>query len=311
MCDVSIIIPTYNRLWCLPIAIESCRNSDCKTEIIVVDDGSTDGTWDWLSQQKDVISIKQKNQGQTYAANAGTALAKGKYIRFLDSDDFLELGIIDKQFIAAELENADLVYSKVDSFDFETKTVKKYPEINKWRDFVEVQLSNQYGSHYLGMLFKTDLVKKTPRRADFALRDDRMFLLEYALLNPTISFVAGCAGYWVVHRNQMQANYNGLKAQVANYQSLKIFKTILSALEQKGDLTLARKKAACSSLWPLATWIAKNHKQEGLNVYKWILELYPEFKIPEKSFLGLCYNIFGFALTQHLLSLRRNLKSLI
>src|SRR4051812_30413827 len=98
MIDVSVVIPTYNRLWCLPRAINSCLNTQCNTEIIVVDDGSTDGTWEWLQQQPGLVIIKQLNQGQTYAVNKGTSVAKGKYIRFLDSDDFLYPGIIDKQY---------------------------------------------------------------------------------------------------------------------------------------------------------------------------------------------------------------------
>jgi len=96
--DVSVIIPTYNRLWCLAKAIDSCRNTKCQTEIIVVDDGSTDGTWDWLQKQEGLIAIRQENQGQTYAINNGFSVAKGKYIRFLDSDDYLCEGIIDKQY---------------------------------------------------------------------------------------------------------------------------------------------------------------------------------------------------------------------
>ncbi|RYE29856.1 MAG: glycosyltransferase family 2 protein, partial [Sphingobacteriales bacterium] len=112
--DVSIVIPTYNRLWSLPKAINSCLNSKCKIEIIVVDDGSADGTWEWLNAQLNIVKIRQKNQGQTYAINAGVLLAKGKYIRFLDSDDFLNPGTIDLQFEAAEDRAADLVYSGVD-----------------------------------------------------------------------------------------------------------------------------------------------------------------------------------------------------
>ena len=88
---ISIIIPTYNRLWSLPEAIDSCRSSNGMTEIIVVDDGSTDGTWEWLQTQSDIIKIKQNNQGKCWAANKGFETATGKYIKFLDSDDKIDL----------------------------------------------------------------------------------------------------------------------------------------------------------------------------------------------------------------------------
>ena len=50
MIDISIVIPTYNRLWSLPKAVQSCLTMAAKVEVIVVDNGSTDGTWEWLSQ---------------------------------------------------------------------------------------------------------------------------------------------------------------------------------------------------------------------------------------------------------------------
>jgi len=310
MRDVSIIIPTYNRLWSLPTAVASCRSTICTTEIIVVDDGSYDGTWEWLLKQPDVIKLKQDNQGQTYAINAGIAIAKGKYIRFLDSDDFLEPGIIDSQFQKAEQTGAELVYSRVDSFDFETKAITAYPEILEWEDFMELQLSTRYGSHFLGMLFRTDKVRLVPRRPDFSLREDRMFLLEYGLLDPKLAFVPGCAGYWVKHANQMQGNYSGLKSQAANWQSLNIFRKILSKLDESGMLNESRINAACTSLWPLSTWISKDHPSDGLDVYKWILELNPSFKIPENGALGFGYRLFGFKNMQKILSIRRKIKSL-
>lgn len=305
--DVSIIIPAYNRLWCLPRAIDSCRNTNCAVEIIVVDDGSTDGTWEWLEKQDNLVKIKQVNQGQTYAINNGVANASGKYIRFLDSDDFLVEGIIDKQFIAAEQHAADLVYSGVDVYVEDTKEIIKSPEITPWDDFLTVQLGNSYGSHFLGMLFKTELVKKVPRRPDYAFREDRMFLLEYGLLEPKIVHVSGCAGYWVKHNDQMQANYRGLKAQVTNWQHLNIYKKILSRLELSGKLTENRKNAACDILWPLAHWIALNHINEANEVVNWIYELNPSFKIPQKGVLGSLYKKMGFKNTERLLGLRRKL----
>ncbi|HAL83996.1 MAG TPA: hypothetical protein DCO83_18600 [Mucilaginibacter sp.] len=306
--DISIIIPTYNRLWCLPRAIESCGGTNCKTEIIVVDDGSTDGTWEWLQQQPNIKSFYQKNQGQTYAINWGLAHANGKYVRFLDSDDFLIKGIIDEQYLNAEVQLADLVYSRVDIYHEESKKTTKSPELKPWNDFLEVQLGNGYGSHFLGMLFKTEWAKKAPRRADFAFREDRMFLLEYGLLEPKISLVGGCAGYWVKHPDQMQANYQGWKSQVTNWQHLNIYKNILGNLAQNGKLTQSRKNAACTVLWPLAHWIAKKHPKEALEVVNWIYELNPDFKIPGKGTINLLYNKLGFKTTEKILGIRRLIK---
>jgi len=303
--DVSIIIPTYNRLWCLPRAIESCKNTRCSAEIIVIDDGSTDGTWEWLQQQQAVKSFYQKNQGQTYAINNGVSRATGKYIRFLDSDDFLTEGIIDKQFSAAETQQADLVYSGIDIYDDATKTITKCPELKPWNDFLEVQLGTGYGSHFLAMLFKTDWVKKVPRRPDFAFREDRMFLLEYGLLEPKTGMVEGCGGYWVKHPDQMQANYRGWKSQVTNWQHLHIYKKILAELADQGKLTQSRKNAAASSLWILCKWVAKDSATEAAAIFNWILELNPGFKFEERGLTGLLYKTTGVNGTHKILRVLR------
>ena len=309
MIDVSVIIPTYNRLWCLPNAINSCRHTKCRTEIIVIDDGSTDGTSEWLNLQQDVISVSQQNQGQTYAINKGVSIALGKYIRFLDSDDFLEVGIIDKQFELAEKTNADLVVSNVSDYDFETKKVIKTNNDHLfWDDFLERQLSNQYGSHFLGMLFHRRLVEAVPRRPDFAFREDRMFLLEVACLNPKVEYLPVNAGFWVKHSTQMQSNYQGLKLTATNWQHLNIYKRVTKLIEDRNEFTKNRKIATSNSLWPLAHWIAKTHIQEAIDVYKWILELNPSFEIPEKGVLGFLYDRLGFATTEKLLTIRRKLK---
>src|SRR6202012_3221739 len=104
-------------------------------------------------------------------------------------DDFLNDGIIDKQFEKAVESGADLVCSRVDFYDYDTGKTTVNPGISNWTDFMEVQLGSGYGSHFLGMLFARDLVKQVPRRPDFAFREDRMFLLEVALLNPKMAIV--------------------------------------------------------------------------------------------------------------------------
>ena len=85
---VSVIIPTFNRAWCLKEAIDSVLTQTYKNyELIVVDDGSTDKTKGLLSQCKGITVLYQENQGVSAARNRGIASSKGELIAFLDSDD--------------------------------------------------------------------------------------------------------------------------------------------------------------------------------------------------------------------------------
>jgi len=87
---VSVVIPTYNRCQLVQLAIDSVlAQTYTDYELIVVDDGSTDGTGEALaSRYGDRIRyVWQENQGESSARNRGISIARGKYIAFLDSDD--------------------------------------------------------------------------------------------------------------------------------------------------------------------------------------------------------------------------------
>ena len=87
--DISVIIPTYNRRNTLPRAVESVLNQTYKPiEIIVVDDGSTDGTKEMFSEMYPLVHyIYQVNSGVSSARNTGIKSASGDWIALLDSDD--------------------------------------------------------------------------------------------------------------------------------------------------------------------------------------------------------------------------------
>jgi len=90
MPKVSVIIPTYNRLPKLREAVDSVLAQDFEDmELIVVDDGSTDGTADEIKRDGGRVKLLQHpvNKGVSAARNKGILQAKGKYIAFLDSDD--------------------------------------------------------------------------------------------------------------------------------------------------------------------------------------------------------------------------------
>lgn len=85
----SVVLPTFNRRAWLARALSSVWAQTCTDyEVIVIDDGSTDGTLDYLSTvAQPVHVIRQANLGAGAARNAGIAVATGDYLAFLDSDD--------------------------------------------------------------------------------------------------------------------------------------------------------------------------------------------------------------------------------
>lgn len=87
---VSVILPTYNRLAFLRLALESVLNQDyAPLEVIVVDDGSTDATPAYMATLDDtrVRYLYFANQGPAAARNAGIGAARGAYLALIDSDD--------------------------------------------------------------------------------------------------------------------------------------------------------------------------------------------------------------------------------
>lgn len=110
--DVSIIIPAYNAaatVGCLVIKILS--ETHVAIELIVVDDGSTDGTGNIIRQIHDdrLILIEQANQGVYAARNAALALHQGEWVLFLDADDDIADGFIEKRWQAATASQADVM----------------------------------------------------------------------------------------------------------------------------------------------------------------------------------------------------------
>ena len=91
---ISIIVPVYNIMDCLEKCVDSCIGQTYKNiEILLVDDGSTDGTGelcDELAKKDNRIRVfHKKNGGSSSARNLGISQAKGEYLGFVDSDDFI------------------------------------------------------------------------------------------------------------------------------------------------------------------------------------------------------------------------------
>ncbi|WP_294485164.1 glycosyltransferase [uncultured Mailhella sp.] len=129
--EISVVIPVYNVERFLHQCINSVLAQTFQNfEIICVNDGSTDGSLDILKeyQKKDnrIYIISQENQGLSSARNMGLKYSHGKYISFLDSDDFMHPDMLDMLHTKAELTQAEITICNFKLFFNDTKTYGYY-----------------------------------------------------------------------------------------------------------------------------------------------------------------------------------------
>lgn len=127
---VSIIVPLYNSETTIERCIKSILRQSYKyIEVIIVNDGSSDKSFnickDYCSKDNRIKLFSQENSGASAARNNGISNAKGKYIMFVDSDDFIEESMIECLIKKADKENADFVMCgmKVDKYGLDGELV--------------------------------------------------------------------------------------------------------------------------------------------------------------------------------------------
>ena len=150
MTKVSVIIPVYNTEKYLRKCLDSVVNQTLKDlEIICIDDGSTDSSLQILKEyaRKDsrIVIIKQRNKHAGVARNNGLKIAKGEFIHFLDSDDWLELNAYEKLYDIIKNTGADLVKFKAYSYNNKTGEITSRPYLDiEW-------VNKKYFDNYLSI----------------------------------------------------------------------------------------------------------------------------------------------------------------
>jgi len=161
---VSICVPTYNRKKYLKETIDSILAQTYKDyEIIVVDDGSTDGTEDILKGLNVPVRYYwQENSGDAAARNKLIELAQGQYISFIDSDDLLMPNAIEKMVEVMEAEGGDvIVYGSYFRID---KDGKIYGRCKRrlYSGSITQHLFETILVHACGSLFPTRILRESP-----------------------------------------------------------------------------------------------------------------------------------------------------
>lgn len=210
---VSIIIPVYNNKAFLARSFKSVKEQDYPDiECIIVDDGSTDGTQDYCEELKrqnsNVVAFHQPNLRQGAARNNGIEHATGKYIFFLDSDDWIEKNTISRLVSLIKEYDAQIAVCSCFKQTSEGSIIKE--EITK----EEITVLNRYEA-FKSYVFNTQYCNHSPcdKLYDISLFKNERFLENsyYEDLGSVYRFVSHADK--IVHTNlQLYCYYDNLNS---------------------------------------------------------------------------------------------------
>lgn len=149
---VSVIIPAYNEEKYLERCLKSVVSQTLdEIEIILVDDGSTDATYSiceefYQNYSNKIIIIHKKNEGLGPARNTGIEMASGKYIGFVDADDWIDKNMYKEMYDIAEQNHSDLVVCDV-----------KKIFVSEGKEKIEISLPNESSAIDIGEYIKEGL----------------------------------------------------------------------------------------------------------------------------------------------------------
>lgn len=199
---LSVIIPVYNAQSCLPTALLSVfRQGIDSMEIVLINDGSTDDSLavceSFAREDARIRVISQKNAGPGAARNAGMKVIKGKYVCFVDSDDQLSDGSLQKMLSMIQKDQADLLIAHFNILMNNQSHDRGYIKDNvtlSRRVFLHA-LSHRPGSYYYSALwnklYSGDIIRKHNLYFDdsYAWGEDFEFNMRYYHYVQSVSFL--------------------------------------------------------------------------------------------------------------------------
>lgn len=235
---ISIIIPLYNGENYIINCLESIRKQNCSNlEVVIVNDESTDKSVELINIyylkhniEMYINVVSQKNQGQGAARNTGIENAKGRYMMFIDQDDTLAEGILNKMLAKAEQSQADIVeagYQRVTPDGKVTVTVSlkntgwsKYKVVAPW-----------------SKLYRTDFIMVNRIRfLPVVLGEDVYFLMQLYSFMPKVDFLQDIGYNWLDNdKSVSNTTYKKIEEKTSLLQLYDMLENLEYKNRLKGD----------------------------------------------------------------------------
>ncbi len=185
---ISVIVPVYNAEKYLKECVESLINQTyINLEIILINDGSTDNSIQICNEYADydsrIIVVDKLNEGVSKTRNLGIEIAKGDFITFVDSDDYIDLSMYEKLMIKAETENSDMVFCGYNYFKNGKIIPVNEPQLqltvtdeSYLKNFFVLGENRVMGSSCRQMT-KSNLVKECRFNSEICFAEDLVFII--------------------------------------------------------------------------------------------------------------------------------------
>src|SRR5579875_2770455 len=181
----SVVIPAYNSSSWIQRALGSvaCQKG-VDVEVIVIDDGSTDGTADVVRRVcPDAILKQTANHGVSAARNQGFHLSRGDFIQFLDDDDELAPDKLARQAVALANSGSDVAYGDWVRMEPRGSVHVPGPTVTRTLTSPEIELFTDFWSPPAAYLFTREVVQRVGGFSDhLPIIQDARFVLDRALL---------------------------------------------------------------------------------------------------------------------------------
>lgn len=228
--NLSIIVPTFNSELTISKCLDSILLNNYSYEIIIVNDGSDDNTLNIIKKYKmrypNIIRIiNQKNRGVSSARNNGIANSNGKYLLFIDSDDYIEDNMIKD--LLENINNNELI---ITSIYYNKKIVKTnyngIININNNLDILYNLTMNNLINSLHGKLYRRDIITNNNIYFDeeLSIQEDLKFNYEYIKHTSNILFIDKPYYHYITFNNSLTTKY--LNERFDNYD--KVLKTIIN-----------------------------------------------------------------------------------
>lgn len=232
---VSIIVPVYNVEKYLRQCLDSAVGQTLKgIEIIAVNDGSTDGSLYILQEYKkkynNFFIINQKNKGLSAARNSGLSNAKGKYVYFLDSDDYIDKSLCEICYTECEKDKLDSITFDAEVFYDNDELIKnnkfnynrkgKVPSnVMMGLQFYELLLRRKsYKSSVWLFFYKRDfLIKNDIKFYPNILHEDEMFTSKILFYCNKIKYISNALFFRRVRENSIMTSSKSIKNALGYY----------------------------------------------------------------------------------------------